>query len=181
MINAQLIIAMVFAALLITFLIVAYFFPPKSTGQDNILRILATLSAGFSGALLPGGISVQATLHWSSATTIAMSAVGAIGLATLIWLTWRTVLPVLPPDIVATFPEATTFAQAAEIVATLAKEPVVLVGFTPAQEAQRLRSFSLRAPTFTKAFERLGRYTGIKEFPAYTVTRADGKYTLDAQ
>jgi hypothetical protein len=179
--NAQLVIAIVFAALLITFLVVAYFIPPKSTGQDSILRILATLCAGFSGALLPGGISVQATLHWSSATTLAVSAFGAMGLATLIWLTWRTVLPQPTPDIVATFPDDTTFGQAAEIVARLAKEPVVLAGFSPSQEAQRLRSSSLRAPTYTKAFERLGRNTGLKEFPSYAVTHADGKYTLNAQ
>lgn len=179
--SAQLITGIVFLALLLVFLGVAYFVPSRASGQDKILRVLSTLCAGFAGAILPGGINVQGTLQWSSTTTLSVSAVGALGFATLVWLTWRSDKAVAPPGVRVTFPESTTFAQAAELVAKLAKEPAALEGFTPQQEAQYLKTLFVRADSFQQAFERLGQYTGLKEFPPYTVLHLNGQYTLKAQ
>jgi hypothetical protein len=171
---------------LVLFLLVVYFFPPKDHGQYVVLRLIAMVLAGVSGGILSGEMTLQFSGAVSDFGKLAGSASGALGLLVLIWFTFPR-----PPDqrvdrsaagsISIAFPANTKFRQAAEIIARIDNGSVSLKGFEPQEEATQLSFFNLRERSKVAAFRRLADLVPQNKIRPYEVRESGAHFDLIAK
>jgi len=175
----QLWIGLGFVAVLVLFLMVAFFIKEKlSEDQRQILRFLCALCAGFAGALIAGDALFKLNTSIGTATKIAVSGTAGFALFFAIWFTFRQIVP--PPDAVHfSIPPGWTFRQAA---LTLTKQEKSFAHFDGFNEEEL--NTPVEGEVHTKhmtdallAIKALAR----KPLPAYQVAFEDPGYRITAQ
>ena len=170
--------------LLVAFLLVAYFFPPKVYGQYVVLRLIAMILAGVAGLILGGEVAVRFSGSVSEFGKLAGSASGAVALLVLIWFTFpkppspMPSPPSSPGSISIAFPANTQFRQAAEIIARVNNGSVSLKGFSGAEERTSLSFLNLSESSKVAAFRRLADLVPANGIRPYEVTESGSHVDL---
>ncbi len=169
-----------FALLLVTFLIVAFFRSPRMTdGQREILRVLSSLCAGFSGFLIAGEALFRMDARLGSGGTLAVSGTAGFALFFAVWYGFSRTFKA-PDAFSISIPDGWTFEQTARAIATNDKAVAEFEGFTPAQLAQPLASQTVRTDTPEDAMRALRLLAKSGAIPEYQVTLQRPRYILRA-
>ena len=163
----QLWIGFGFVALLVIFLIVAFFGKDKiGSAQVQILRFLCSLCAGFAGALITGEALFKMNLTTGSNGTIAIQGAAGAALFFAVWFTFKLVVP--PPDAYnVSIPDGWKFN---DTVKTLVKRDGAVadfIGFTQEELEAPLRGQELHTKTLIdslRALRLLSTATPIREY-----------------
>ena len=167
-VNTQLVIGTVFAFILIVFFMIAYFFSSNNPGQSNILRVLASVLAGSTGAFLTGGVVIKISGPVSPGTNWAISAAGGAALFVLVWITWH---HKLKAAFKCTIPQGSNFNRAVDIIAAIAGKSAQSSGFSESELDQKLaREINIDTKTPRLALENLGRFFPNNSIPNYSVS-----------
>jgi hypothetical protein len=173
----QLWIGLGFAVLLVLFFIVAFFTKDQlSPGQLQILRFLASLCAGFSGALITGQALVQGDVPLGAAGKLVISGSAGFALFFLVWLTFdRTVT--LPDSYNISIPEGLAFKSAVNVIASQDGAVAELVGFSAEETSSALNGQMLNCRSPDEALRLLRNLAKI-DIPPYDVSRNGALITL---
>jgi hypothetical protein len=170
-----------FGAALILILTIALFTQKNlSDGQLKILRILASICAGFCGGLLSGDLFVQFGLTPSPSMELAGQASAGFGLFVLVLFTFGSV--VHPADAFNfSVPQGWTFKQTAEQIAMIDDALAKFSGFSDAQLSAKLAPRELHTASASSAVKSLRKLADVGAVPEYTVRRTDTEYVLTAR
>jgi hypothetical protein len=178
----QLWIGFGFLALLVLFLMLAYFVKDKaSPNQYNILRFLTALCAGFAGGFLAGEALFHLDATIAGGAKIALSGTAGCALFFSIWFTYPKQPDPTPPLPLAdrcalSIPDGWTFEQAVRAIVKAARAAVVFEGFQAAQVEAKLTAGNIDAPSARDALEQL-KYQSTA-LPPYTVDLKKGVYHI---
>lgn len=166
-----------FAAVLVLFLMIAYFNSSKlEQGQWAILRFLCALCAGAAGGFLTGEAVFKLTGKLE-AGEVAISGTAGVALFFAVWFTFGNLIQKPPEAVTFQVGANWTFEQTAKGLGAQDKAAVQLVGFTPEEMTAQIRQQELKAKTIKVALETLGQ---LAERPvrSYSVSLVESTYTL---
>ena len=173
-----------FGAVSLVFFFVVYFWPPRTDGQYVILRVIASILAGAAGLFLSGEVFTQFSGEISNGLKMTVSATGAIALFVLVWLTFPKA-PVTPqqpqPAWNISFPNSTTFREAANVIRDVNGASLSVKGFQSAEENIALSSLSIHESTQANAFKRLADLVPPNSLPPYEVLQTGLHFELIAK
>lgn len=171
-------IAFGFAALLILFLIVAYFIGRRLEPQQwQILRFLSALTAAFAGWFISGAVVVDYIQNLGTGGKITAQGSAGMGLFLLVWFGFKTVTRP-PPDFAFSVPHNWTFEQAAVVLSKQDGSKVDLSALTPAERTTKLNAMELRTGTVLKALLALRSLAPNGAIRPYTITYDAPTYTF---
>lgn len=167
-------VGIAFAAVPLIFFMGVYFRPPKTHGEYAVLRVISSVCAGAAGVFLTGGITTEFSGDLPLLGKLTISATGAIGLFVLVWLTFpkppeEKGPPKQEPSISISFPNGTTFRQAADAIARSRKMTLRLSGFSAEEENVALKSHDIRGVSLVEAFQRLAHLVPPNSVRPYSV------------
>jgi hypothetical protein len=178
--TTQVWIGVIFAGVVVLFLMLAYFGPPMDAGRHAIIRFLCALCAGCAGGFLAGSALFEYAQNLPNGGKIAFTGVAGFGLFGLVLLTFPGHTPPVGEDTFnISFPAGTTFQDAAKTVAQRNSSVAILEGFETA-EKNTLVTGTLNgtgADRHVQVLRRLGDLAATSIRP-YTVTFEGNAYLL---
>jgi len=170
----QLWIGFAFLALLVLFLIIAYFKgEANSQSQYTTLRFLTALCAGFAGGFLTGDALFKMDQTMASGLTIGISGTAGCALFFAIWFSYPKLNLLHPPDTFGfSIPSGWTFKDTVDRLVFAANGIAQLDGFTNDQLQLIMPSGSLREKTAALALDRLRVLQ--PELPNYQIIQTAG-------
>lgn len=176
----QLWIAVVFAAVLVGFFMVAYFTGGNMTlSQQNILRFLAATCAGCFGGFLSGDLIIRYEVA-GPAGNFALSATAGIALFVFIWWTWHRAVPMPSDAFHFALGKGWTFEQAVKAIAGQDNAVVSISGFNQEQLKSELAAKELHCLSPKQAIEQLRTLDTSGSLPGYSVRRDPEGYHVNA-
>jgi hypothetical protein len=174
-----------FAGLLVTFLMVAFFRAPRLSGdQRSILKFLSALCAAFSGIMIAGDALFR--LNRSGNTQLAVSGTAGFALFFVVWFFFPK-----PPRQDTSMPKDRfslkvtdnwTFQQTVDALARDDNAVAEYIGFTTQELSSTLKSWAISTETVRDAMLRLRSITttpgAIRD---YSVTHGNGAYRLQVR
>jgi hypothetical protein len=171
-------IAFGFAALLIVFLIIAYFVGQRLEPQQwQILRFLCALTAAFAGWFISGAVVVEYAQELAGGGRLTAQGSAGMGLFLLVWFGFKTVSHP-PPDLSFSVPAGWTLEQAATALAEHDASKVDLRALNNSERSAPLEAAELRTRTVLKALQTLGNLAKTTAIRPYTVTYDPPIYTF---
>jgi hypothetical protein len=178
--TTQLWISFGFFAVLVIFLIVAFWLAPKLTeDQRKMMRFFTALCAGMSGGFLSGAAIVEAA--WITPTgKIALSGTAGFGLFFFVMLFYNKVKVFSPDDTVEfNIPSGSDFRQAADSVASFDGTTIDYQTLSPAELASPMAAGHISCKTFDELLAKLRLKTvNVGAIREYTVAKAGNSYRL---
>lgn len=171
----QLWIGFGFLALLVIFLIIAYFASKREdSGSQNILRFLCALCAGFAGGFITGGAVFEAKGTWGG---LDLAVSGTVGFA-LFLTVWFTFQLVLPPGFSMSVPEGWTFERTVRAIAQQDRSVADFVGFTAEELSAALRAAQIESKSPKEALAVVRTLGTPGTIRVYDVEHVPPAYTL---
>jgi hypothetical protein len=165
-----------FAAILVIFLIIAYFARENiNSNQFVILRFLCSLCGGFAGGLITGSALFDLHQKWSGGT-LAVSGTAGFALFFVVWYGFTRVTPRPRDSFNMSIPDGWSFKDAATAIVQHDKSVVSFEGFL--ELAARLSSQVLKTDTVTSALIALRALTPSGSVRPYRVDFSTPTYTL---
>lgn len=168
---AQLAIGTCFAAVLVLFLVVAYFKKVDLThAQWLILRVLSALCAASAAVFLTGSAFFESTQSLADGGKVAISGTAGFALFLVIWFSTRPPqLPVGPPSFSFSLPTGWSFEHAANAIASADKRIVDFGTLTLNERSALLRPTDLQLASPRQALEVLQSLAVQKPIRKYDV------------
>ena len=171
-----------FAALLVAFLIAAFFRDkPPNQGQWAILRFLSALCAGAAGAFLTGEAIFRVSGELRPGLSVLIGGTAGVALFFTVWFGFEKYVAVAPtaPDATAfSIGHGWTFSSTAEALAKIDNSVVKFVGFSEAELNARIREQQLNVTSVADALQALGQLSAGPSIRDYSVAYTKPSYTL---
>jgi hypothetical protein len=179
--TTQLWIGFAFLALLVAFLITAFFLTPKLTNDQRAsLKFLTALCAGFSGGFLTGTALFE--MHKTTgATTFEISGTAGCALFFVVWFFYPKVFR-LPPGFAFSIPQNWNFRDTAEQMARNHQGVIDWVGFGPNEFSAIMQSRAISTQSLPEALLQLRFVTMTPNaIRPYDVAQHESIYRLSVQ
>ena len=167
-----------FAAVLVIFLIIAYFARENvNSNQFVILRFLCSLCGGFASGLMTGSALFDLNQRWS-AGTLTVSGTAGFALFFVVWYGFTRVVPRPPDGFNMSVPKGWNFRDTATAVAKHDKSVVTFAGFSETELAAPLDPQVLKTDTVSAALLALRALAPTGTVRVYRVDFSAPTYTL---
>ena len=172
-----LLVGLGFLIALVAFLMAAFFRKEEFTqGQFQIVRLLASLCAGFGAGFLTGELIANGTLPLPAGQTLTISATAGLALFIIIWFTFNQTLA--PPDAYnISIPDGVTFRDGVDVIAAKESAVAEFDGFNADETSASLNGRELHCKSPEEALSLL-RNLAKANIRAYDVKRNGAVFTL---
>ena len=173
-----------FVALLVIFFMVAFFMKNLTPSQEQILRFLAALCAGFAGALLAGEALFSMNTQLQQGSSLAVRGTAGFALFFAVWYGFRQVahgLPSGPEALSFSVPPGWTFRGAVDALATNDNAVAKFVDFPETALNTVLRAREIHTGNVTEAILALRELAEPGALPLYDVIFNVPTYQLRAK
>jgi len=178
MVDIRLIAGVGFAAFLVIFLVIAFFWLKTiNQGQWAILRFLCALCAGGAGAFLTGEAVFNLRGQLSPGTDFAVSGTAGVALFLVVWYGFEKFAPKPPDALTFAISAQWSFQQAADALAKLDQAVATFEGFRDDELSAVLDQRQLRVMSVPDALAAL-RSVARAPIRPYSVSFTQPTYTL---
>lgn len=179
MADNRLMIGVGFAAILVAFLMVAFFTQKDLTrGQWAILRFLCALCGGASGAFLTGEAMFKLSGQLGDGLSLAVSGTAGVALFFAVWYGFGKFVDRPPDSFTYAIGDSWTFKKAADGLASVDKAIAQFSGFTDEELNAPLMKRELTMTSVSEGLKILGSLSAQQKIRPYVVSSKPPMYAL---